>query len=106
MKRACLFLASVALQMTTGPVFADSVFGTWLRDNGKYQVRFEPCGDAVCGDIVWLKPGGDTEAKIGQRIFFDMKPDGANSWVGKAKKPGRRHDLLGQILDDGKFVNN
>jgi uncharacterized protein (DUF2147 family) len=87
MMRACLFFASVALQMTATPVFAGDVAGTWLRDNGAYQVRFEPCGDAVCGDIVWLKPSADTKAKIGQRVFFDMKPDGDNAWAGKAKTP-------------------
>ncbi len=87
MNRRCLFLASLALPLITGPAFGGDVLGSWLRDTGTVQVKFDRCGDSVCGDIVWLKPNADTKAKIGQRLFFDMKPDGANSWTGKAQSP-------------------
>ena len=84
MKIVCLRLALTAFLLTTGPCLADEIFGTWLRDNDAEQVKFEPCGDAVCGDIVWLKPGSGLNAKVGKRLFFDMRPSGANSWTGKA----------------------
>jgi uncharacterized protein (DUF2147 family) len=47
--RACLTLAVFLL--TTSASFADGVLGTWLRDNGNVKVKFEPCGDAVCGNM-------------------------------------------------------
>jgi hypothetical protein len=72
MNLARLCLTSTALLLTTGPGLADEVLGTWLRDNGVLKIKFEPCGDAVCGNIVWLKPGFESRAKIGQRLFFDM----------------------------------
>src|SRR3979490_2196475 len=84
--RICLTLT--ALLLTANPSRADEVFGTWLRDNGALQVRFEPCGDAICGNIVWLKPGSDSKAKAGQRLFFARQPTGANSWTAKAANPG------------------
>lgn len=87
MKRARLLLAFVTLPLVAGPAFADNVLGTWLRDSGTVQVRFDRCGDAVCGDIVWLKPSADTKARVGQRVFFDMKPDGVDSWAGRAVNP-------------------
>ena len=80
--RTCLTLTVFLL--TTSASFADGVLGTWLRDNGNAQVKFERCGDAVCGNIAWLKPGSDSKAKVGQRLFFDMRPAGANwsrQWV-------------------------
>jgi uncharacterized protein (DUF2147 family) len=80
--RLCLVL--MVFPLTTSPSLADEIFGTWLRDNGAEQVKFEPCGDAICGDIVWLKPGSGLNAKVGKRLFFDMRPSGANSWTGKA----------------------
>jgi len=52
-----LCLALTAFLLTTGPSLADDILGTWLRDNGAMQVKFEPCGDAICGDIVWLRAG-------------------------------------------------
>jgi hypothetical protein len=33
---------------------------------------------------VWLKLGSHLNAKVGKRLFFDMRPSGANSWTGKA----------------------
>jgi uncharacterized protein (DUF2147 family) len=82
-----LGLALTTFLLTTNSSLADEVLGTWLRDNGALRVKFEPCGDAICGNIVWLKPGSDSKAKVGQRLFFDMRATGANSWTGKAASP-------------------
>jgi hypothetical protein len=37
-----LCLTSTALLLTTSPSLAEEVLGTWLRDNGALQVKFEP----------------------------------------------------------------
>lgn len=69
-----------------GPALAQDVTGTWLRDTGASRVRFAKCGEAICGTIAWLKdPTGP--AKLGQRIFYDMKPNGAGKWSGSAFNP-------------------
>jgi uncharacterized protein (DUF2147 family) len=78
-----LRLALTVFLLTTSPALADNVLGTWSRDNGAVHVKFDTCGDAICGNIAWLKPGGETKAKVGQRLFFDMHPDGTNSWTAK-----------------------
>lgn len=69
-----------------GPALAQDVTGTWLRDTGASRVRFQKCGEAMCGTLAWLK---DTNgpAKVGQRIFYDMKPNGAGKWSGSAFNP-------------------
>ncbi|WP_322518020.1 DUF2147 domain-containing protein [Rhodopseudomonas palustris] len=72
---------------TAGAARADDVAGTWLRDTGLSKVKFAPCGGAVCGTLVWLKPGVETPAKVGQKVFFDMKPSGPNAWAGSAFNP-------------------
>ena len=79
---AALKLASIAAT----PALAADPTGTYLRDTGASRVKIGKCGDAFCGNIVWLK---DTSgpAKLGQRIFYDMKPDGDNKWAGKAFNP-------------------
>ena len=100
-----LWLALMAFLLTTSPSLADGVFGTWLRDNGAEQVKFEPCGDAICGNIVWLKPGSDSKAKVGQRLFFDMQPTGANSWTGKAANPGSGSIYSGKMSIEGSTLN-
>jgi uncharacterized protein (DUF2147 family) len=68
------------------PALAQDVTGTWLRDTGASKVRFAKCGEAMCGTISWLKdPSGP--AKLGQRIFYDMKSSGAGKWSGSAFNP-------------------
>jgi uncharacterized protein (DUF2147 family) len=82
------FLAASASTATAG-----DVKGEWAREDGKAKVRFAACGaEAVCGSITWLKdPSGP--AKVGEQIFFDMKPNGDNAWAGTAFNPedGKRY---------------
>ena len=69
------------------------------------QVKFEPCGDAVCGNIAWLKPGSDSKAKVGQRLFFDMRTAGANSWIGKAASPDNGSIYSGKMSIEGSTLS-
>ena len=105
MKFVRLGLALSAFLLTTGPSRAYDIFGTWLRDNGALQVKFEPCGDAICGNVVWIKPGSDSKAKVGQRLFFEMRPNGANSWTGKAASPDSGSVYSGKMSIEGTGLN-
>lgn len=95
-----LFLAA----MVASPVLADDLSGTWLRETGLSKVKFAPCGNAICGNIVWIKPGVDTPAKVGQRVFFDMKPSGANSWSGSAVNPDDGKTYSGKMSLSGSTL--
>ena len=45
---------------------SDPVFGFWLIENQRSIIEIVPCGDSVCGKIVWLKEplDDDGEPKI------------------------------------------
>jgi uncharacterized protein (DUF2147 family) len=49
-------------------------------------------GGAVCGVVTWLKDP-KSPAKIGEQVFFGMKPSGENAWAGTAFNPedGKRY---------------
>lgn len=86
MIRKVLFLLPIAA-LALPVAAADDLAGTtWLRDSGNARIQFAPCGNALCGSVVWLK---DTNGpgELGTRIFYDMKPAGANVWEGKAFNP-------------------
>ena len=100
-----LRLALTAFLLSTSPSLADDVLGTWSRDNGAVHVKFDTCGDAICGNIAWLKPGADTKAKVGQRLFFEMRPDGPNSWTGKAANPDNGSIYSGKMLIEGSTLS-
>lgn len=80
------FAIAAALAIFATPSLAQEVTGTWLRDSGASKVRLAKCGGAVCGTISWLKDSSGP-AKLGQRIFYDMKPSGAGKWSGSAFNP-------------------
>ena len=100
-----LRLALTAFLLSTSPSLADDVLGTWSRDNGAVHVKFDTCGDAICGNIAWLKPGADTKAKVGQRLFFEMRPDGPNLWTGKAVNPDNGSICSGKMFIEGSTLS-
>ena len=97
-------LTTAGLVMTATSAFAADVNGTWLRDTGASQVKFAPCGGAVCGNLVWLKPGVETPAKVGQKIFYDMKPSGADTWSGSAFNPDDGKTYTGKMSLSGNTL--
>ncbi len=81
--------------------------GIWLWDDGRAAVQFHPCGDALCGRIVWLRqeaaanasPLLDTKnpdpALRGRRVcgldyITDVKKTSGGDW-----KNGRVYDFNG-----------
>ena len=86
-----------------GSASAQSVAGTWLREGGTSRVRVAPCGDALCGTITWLK-SSDSPAKVGQRIFYDMKPSGDSKWSGKAFNPEDGKTYSGNMAVSGSSM--
>jgi uncharacterized protein (DUF2147 family) len=75
--------------------------GTWLTEGGKSRIKIADCGAALCGAIVWVKEPNDpdtgkpktdkqnpdaakrTRPLIGVTIVINMKPSGADKWVGE-----------------------
>lgn len=101
---ACLFLVAAQSLAIPAKARADDALGVWATEAEKSHVRIKPCGEALCGEIVWLKePTGDDGKPIldlknsdealrdrpvlGIRIIKGMTPDGAAKW------------------DDGKIYN-
>ncbi len=89
----CLVLPLLA----AAPALAGDPSGIWLRESGASKVRISRCVEAYCGTIVWLKDGSGN-AKLGQRVFFDMKEAGENRWEGKAFNPEDGRTYAGKMV--------
>ena len=98
-----LSLAAALLALTGVAASAADASGVWLRDSGASRVRIAPCGAALCGTIVWLKDA-DGPAKVGQKVFFDMKPNGDNAWSGSAFNPEDGKNYSGKMTLSGSTL--
>ena len=78
--------------------------GEWARDDGKAKVRIGPCGDALCGSISWLRDPKNDAGKVGQQVFFDMKPKGDNVWTGSAFNPDDGKTYSGKMTLTGDHL--
>lgn len=60
-----LLLAAGAVGQTPPqpPSVPPGVAGIWIDDTGKGAVEIAPCGDKLCGHIVWLKEPNDRSGK-------------------------------------------
>ena len=59
---------------TAAPAGSPVPAGSWIWDDGRAGVEFHPCGETLCGRIVWLKQ----EATQGSPPLLDVKnPDPA-----------------------------
>ncbi len=92
---AAVFSAALAF-----PAAASDIVGNWQRSDGTSRIRMSPCGDAVCGHITWLRTPGASPAKVGQRVFSNMKQDGAG-WSGSAFNPEDGKTYTGKATVSG-----
>jgi uncharacterized protein (DUF2147 family) len=101
MARALLVALSI-LAASAPPAIASELTGIWMRDDGSAKLRFSACGGgALCGFLAWKKEAGGA-AKIGQRLFTDMRPSGEDRWAGSAFNPedGKRYMAKLTVSDD------
>ena len=86
--KPALLIAALALAGPAGAQPAGGgIAGEWWTPGFNARVRIEPCGDAVCGRIVWLwdeTPAGiaDPRPLIGRRVIDGMRAHGPGTWRG------------------------
>jgi uncharacterized protein (DUF2147 family) len=80
---------------------AQSAEGTWLRENGASRVKIAKCGEALCGNVIWLRDESTSKSRIGQKVFYDMKPAGSGNWSGKAFNPEDGKEYSGKMSVSG-----
>jgi len=102
--RAAAAATSIVLVLVAAPTLhAATAEGLWYAEGGAAQVEIAPCGDALCGEVVWLRSPFDENgceltdrqnseeglrqrSVIGLQILSDLKPAAhePGSWTGGA----------------------
>ncbi len=98
---AGVVLAMAALASAMAAAAPQEAEGVWIRENGASKIRIAPCGDALCGVVIWLR-SPRSKAHVGQKIFFDMVRADQNSWTGHAFNPEDGKTYSGRMVVSGK----
>ena len=80
---ALIGLALLSPAAAQAPRPAD-VAGLWIDHTGQGAVEIAPCGDRICGRVVWLKnPGHKSKSGkliCGTQILGDLQRQPGNAW--------------------------
>jgi uncharacterized protein (DUF2147 family) len=84
-----------------------SVEGLWKNPIGSAIIAVAPCGDALCGKVVWASPRGQREVAkttprvVGTTVLTDVRPT-AKGWSGRLFIPDDNIHVSAslQLLDD------
>lgn len=76
-------LIALALPLTMiSPAVAAGATGLWATEKEKSHVRIEPCGERLCGVIVWLKEPNDDQGQPKRDIFNEDETQRDRAIVG------------------------
>ena len=94
MKLARLTLVAVLCAFASPSIAQDAskVAGTWQSQSGITRVKVTPCGDGLCGTVVWQQnpskdvynpdPAKRERPIVGIQLVSNMKPVGPGEWSG------------------------
>jgi uncharacterized protein (DUF2147 family) len=94
-----LTVAAAASPQSAPPAWA----GVWKNTNNTVHIRAAPCGDGMCGTVVWAddQTKRDVSARgnniIGMQIFRNFEPAGDKQWKGKVYVPDVGITISGKI---------
>jgi hypothetical protein len=77
--------------------------GIWINDTGRGAIEIKQCGNALCGNVVWVKNAADAKG-CGKQIIGNVAPVGGgrwdNGWIYSPER-GRKYNVELKPLADG-----
>lgn len=98
--------ATLAILGSAGPVSAATdPTGVWLNDTGRGAIEIVPCGNGLCGTVVWVSDQKDADG-CGKQIIGDAVEVQRGVWDGGwiySPERKRRYDVELKPLDDQRL---
>lgn len=103
-KSVSLVLAGLASAATAHAASPDPSLGNWKNPKNTVHVRSQPCGQAMCGVVVWASPQAIADAGkgsktplIGSTLFRNFTSVKNGVWRGKVYVPDIGKTFSGTI---------
>ncbi len=106
-------MTAVAVPATAEPQGASSpapIYGTWMNPYKSVAVRTGPCGDRLCGWIVWANQEAQDDAReggtpklIGTALLENYRAEKPGNWSGTVFVPDmnrRFYSIIQQVGPD------
>ena len=101
-----IFIAAAVAQQTPHA----PIEGLWMNPIGSAIIALAPCGNVLCGKVVWTSRRGRREVAkttshiVGTTVLTDLKPKGSG-WAGKLYIPDDNIHVSArlQLLDSRKL---
>lgn len=104
MTRLPVLLALAAACSAAEAAPTDQSFGVWRNPQDSVHVRAEPCGDRMCGVVVWANDKaradaarGGTVQLVGATLFKEFRLEKQGVWRGKVFVPDIGKTFSGTI---------
>ena len=100
---AAVLAAQCGLALPAEALRPDALMGDWWTPGFAARLRIEPCGDAVCGRIVWVwdesaKDIADRGPLVGRKVVEGMRAEDGGRWSGgHLYNPEDRRDYKGSL---------
>jgi uncharacterized protein (DUF2147 family) len=97
----------VSLAILGAPALAQAtpLDGVWRNPKNTVHVDIRPCGDGVCGTVVWANPEAKAASRkasgkelVGLQVFRDLKQNDRGQWKGKVFAPDYNATFAGTAV--------
>ena len=106
-ERAALQLA-IGFAVMCGPVAAQgAVRGKWVNPSKSVIIEIAPCGQVLCGTVVWASEKAKRDARkgtqhlVGTKLLTGMKHSSASLWKGKIFVPDQNFTASAKLKPEG-----
>jgi uncharacterized protein (DUF2147 family) len=111
MIRRTLISALVATATLAAPAVAsaqESIYGVWRNPKNSVHINIQPCGELLCGRVVWANDNAKEDAKkggtpnlVGSQLLRNFAPSKTGIWKGKVFVPDMNVTVSGsaELLD-------
>jgi uncharacterized protein (DUF2147 family) len=110
MRRIIIGLAAAAAAVAgiaAPAVAAPNAAGVWRNPKNTVHVKLQPCGNTMCGTVVWAAPKAQAKARaagqqlVGAQLFREFKPVAPGQWKGRVFVPDMNRTFSGTITAAG-----
>lgn len=106
---SALIAAAAVAAVPASASAQDAIYGVWRNPKNSVHIDIQPCGQYLCGRVVWANANAREDAKkggtkelIGSQLLRNFSPGKGGAWKGKVFVPDLNVTVSGtaELLDN------